>query len=243
MTYRVFAAAFLASLPTVGQAEKWQYDATVYGWLPGLDTSISTRFGDFESSSAGSDVLSNLEGVFMGTFELRKGPWGLLTDLLYVDLSDTQSTPFGTLFASGTVDVTAKAASAYATYRFSESDIAVYDVAVGMRYFDLETGISLAPGVLAAQSSTLGDDWIDPVIGLRGSWTLSDDWSASAFADFGSSGSSSETWQVLGTLNYSINDNFAVRFGYRHMDINRKVGGSKIDIALSGPIIGLSYRF
>jgi hypothetical protein len=243
MTYRVLAAAFLTSLPTVGQAENWQYTATLYGWLPGLDSSIGTRFGDFESSSSGSDVLSNLEGVFMGTFEAQSGQWGVIADLLYVDLSDTRSTPFGALFASGTVDVTATSASAYATYRFSQSDTAVYDVAVGLRYLDVGTTVSLATGALPAQSSTLGDNWIDPVIGLRGNWKLSDNWSASAFADFGSSGSSSETWQVLGTLNYTINDNLAVRFGYRHMDINRAVGASKIDIALSGPIIGLSYRF
>lgn len=243
MTYRVLAAALVASLPTVGQAENWQYTTTLYGWLPGLDTSIGTGFGDFESSSSGSDVLSNLEGVFMGTFEAQTGRWGLVTDLLYVDLSDTRSTPFGALFASGRLDVTATAASVYATYRFSHSNTAVYDVAVGLRYFDVETTVSLTAGSLSAQSSTLGDDWIEPVIALRGNWKLSDNWSASAFADFGSSESSSETWQILGTLNYSINEKLAVRFGYRHMDINRAVGSSKIDIALSGPVIGLSYRF
>ncbi|MEE4239422.1 MAG: hypothetical protein V2I51_22095, partial [Anderseniella sp.] len=137
MTRAIVTAALLSALPTLGYAEKWEKVVTIYGWLPGLDTSIGTAFGDFESSSSGSDAISNLQMVFMGTFEAHYGRWGIVKDIIYVDLSDTQSTPFGRLFSDGTVDVSATGISGYLTYKFAENSTARYEVAGGFRYFDL----------------------------------------------------------------------------------------------------------
>jgi opacity protein-like surface antigen len=89
----------------------------------------------------------------------------------------------------------------------------------------------------------LNDNWLDPVIGVRGHWNLSEKWSASAFADYGGFSGSSTTWQVVGTLDYKIADGLSARFGYRHMDISKTIDASKVDIGLSGPVIGLTYRF
>jgi len=236
-------AILTVGLPTAGYAEKWEKVISLYGWVPGLDTSIGTDFGDFETSPSGSDVLSDLEMVFMGTFEAHRGRWGIVKDIIYVDLSDTQDTPFGALFSDGTVDVTAWAVSGYLTYTIFENSSSSYELAGGVRYFDLDTSISLSDGTLPAQSGTLNDNWFDPVIGIRGHWKLSEKWSASAFADYGGSGGSSETWQVLATLDYSINESLFARFGYRHMDISKTIDGRDVDIGLSGPILGLTYKF
>lgn len=243
MTKRTLAIVLVAACPAVGHAEKWQKSATLYGWLPGLDTSISTAFGDFESSPTGSDVLSDLDMVFMGTFEAGRGRWRFIKDIIYVGLSDTESTPFGALFGDGTVDVKMWAVSGYAAYRFSESSTASYDLAAGVRYFDLDTTLSLSAGRRPAQSLALSDSWIDPVIGLRGNWVFSDKWSATAFVDYGGFRGSSETWQILGTMNYSINDKLFARFGYRHLDVSKTISGSDIDLAISGPVFGLTYQF
>ncbi len=243
MKKEIIVAAMITVLPSVGSAEQWEKVITLYGWLPGLDTSIATAFGDFESSPSGSDVLSNLDMAFMGTFETNNGTWGFVTDIIYVDLSDTKNTPFGRLFADGTVDVTTWAVSGYVTYRFAESASAKYEVAAGFRYFDLDTQVTLNAGTLPARSRSLSDSWFDPVIGVRGSWKLSDKWSANAFADYGGFSNSSETWQVVGTFNYSFNENLSARIGYRYMDISKTIAGSDVDIALSGPVIGLAYRF
>lgn len=125
MIKRTLAIILIAAYPAVGHAEKWQKSVTLYGWLPGLDTYISTAFGDFESSPTGSDVLSDLDMVFMGTFEAGRGRWRFIKDIIYVGLSDTESTPFGALFRDGTVDVKMWAVSGYAAYRFSPSDTTV----------------------------------------------------------------------------------------------------------------------
>jgi hypothetical protein len=46
MTKRIIPAVFIAAVPTVGHAERWEESVTLYGWLPGIDTSIATDFGD-----------------------------------------------------------------------------------------------------------------------------------------------------------------------------------------------------
>jgi hypothetical protein len=216
---------------------------SLYGWVPGLDVSIETGFGDFEASPSGGDILSNLDMVFMGAFEAHKGRWGFVKDLLYVDLSESQSTPLGVLFANGEATVKVLAASGYVTYMFSESEAARYELAAGVRYFELDTKLELSAGALPAQTNVLKDDWFDPVIGIRGRWKIADKWSASAFADYGGFRDSSETWQILGTFNYSISDSLEARFGYRHMDISKTVRGADVDVGLSGPIFGITYRF
>lgn len=233
----------VAALPTVNHAETWEKVISLYGWVPGMDTSIATEFGDIESNPSGSDVLSDLEMVFMGTFEAHKGRWGIVKDIIYVDLSDTQDTPFGQLFSDATTSVTAWAVSGYLTYQFAETSAARYEVAGGFRYFDLDTSVSLSEGTRPAQTVSLEDNWFDPVIGIRGHWKLSEKWSASGFVDYGGFSGSSTTWQVLGTVDYNISDSFSARFGYRHMDISKTIDGAKVDIGLSGPIMGLTYRF
>lgn len=243
MNKKLLATALIMALPTVGHAEKWEKGVTLYGWVPGLDTTIATPRGNFSSSPSGSDVLSDLDMVFMGTFEVGKGRWRFIKDIIYVDLSDTQSTPFGTLFSSGTTEIKAWAVSGYVSYRVFESSTATYEIAGGVRYFDLDTTVKLSQGVLPPESSKLDANWIDPVIGVRGNWKFSDKWSATAVADLGGFSGSSQTWQVLGTLNYNFNDKWAGRFGYRHMDISKTIDGSDVDVGLSGPIFGVTYRF
>jgi hypothetical protein len=43
---KTIAPVLIAALPTVGSAERWEKSFTLYGWLPGTDTSIATDFGD-----------------------------------------------------------------------------------------------------------------------------------------------------------------------------------------------------
>lgn len=243
MKKAAIVAAAIIAFPSIGHAEKWEKVITLYGWVPGLDVSINTAFGDFEASPSGGDILSNLDMAFLGTFEAHKGRWGFVKDILYVDLSESQSTPLGVLFANGKASIKMLAASGYVTYMFHESRTASYELAAGVRYFELDTKLALSAGTLPAQTNVLKSDWLDPVIGIRGRWQIGEKWSASAFADYGGFKDSSETWQVVGTFNYSISDSLEARFGYRHMDISKNVRGADVDIGLSGPIFGFTYQF
>ena len=104
--------------------------------------------------------------------------------------------------------------------------------------------MTLNAGTRPTEATSIGDRWAVPVIGVRGNWKISEKWSATGFFDVGSAFSgSSETWQILGTMNYSFNDSWQARFGYRHLDVSKKINGADVDVGLSGPVVGLTYRF
>src|ERR1043165_6646025 len=90
------AAALIATLlPALAGAETptddWQFRASLYGYFP--DISGTTRFaaGGSEIDIAAEDLIENLEVATMGSFEVQKGRWGGIADLIYINVGDTRS--------------------------------------------------------------------------------------------------------------------------------------------------------
>ncbi|MEX0337485.1 MAG: outer membrane protein, partial [Arenibacterium sp.] len=81
----------------------------------------------------------------------------------------------------------------------------------------------------------------DAVIGGLGHFTLSEKWRATLAADYGGFSSSRETYQITVTFDYAFADNWSARFGYRHLNIDNRSEDFRAE--LSGPVIGVSYRF
>ena len=238
------ALALLAAGPAAAQENGWTFQGSIYGWLPGLSTTISTPFGDYDVESNGSDVLSNLDMTFMGTLEARTGKWGFIGDLLYVDLSDETDSPFGRRFESSTLETTTTAFSGYAVYRTYESDKAILDAGVGFRAFDVGLDLNLEsadsrPSYSASESET----WAVPLVAARVILPLNESWFATAFADGGMTSSDTSTWQVFASVGYRFNPRWSTQVGWRYMDIQKDIGGLDTSLDLSGPLIGVSARF
>jgi hypothetical protein len=231
-------ALFLAA-PVGAQDQTWDYKATLYGWLPSMTTSVDTRFGTIESSSSGSDVLEDLDFVFMGTLTAQNGRWGIASDLLYVSLSDTKDTPLA-LYGEGTVAVKATALSAYALYRLTTDASLNFDIGAGFRAFDLGVDVSLSPGIAAGEAESVGDTWIDPLIAARVEVPLDENWFLTGFADFGGTGGGDQTWQVFGSVGYAFSEAWSAQAGYRYMDISKEIDGRDVSVDLGGPIIGMT---
>ena len=48
---------------------------------------------------------------------------------------------------------------------------------------------------------------------------------------------------MLGTIQYQVADYLTLDAGYRYLAVDYDDGGFLFDVALSGPIIGASFRF
>lgn len=168
-----------------------------------MSTSVETAFGTVEIDVSGSDVLSNVDMAFMGTFAAQNGRWGFVGDLLYSNLSSTQDTPFP-LFGQGTVDMKVTALSGYALYRVSNSLKVLFDLGAGFRHFDANIDVSLSAGINPAASETISGNWTDPLVAARVAVPLNEDWFLVGFADWGDSCSGSETWQLYGGVGYAF---------------------------------------
>ncbi len=238
-----FFVSMVVALPVSAQQSDWSWRASVYGWVPSLDTTIETSFGTVDAGLSQSDVLSSLDMAAMFALEARKGRWSLIADVFHSDLSGSQSTPFGALFSEAKVNTKLSFIGIGAAYRAYDTDAVAVDVGAGLRAYKMDIGLTLAAGSLPTQSSTSGKTWVDPIVMARVIVPFNDRWSALAYVDFGGTGSDDKTWQALASVTYQFNDRWSARFGYRALDLENVIGGRATTLNLSGPFIAASYDF
>ena len=233
----------LAAGSASAQNSDWEYAATLYGWLPGLGVETETAFGTVDADVSASDLLSALDMAFMAAFEARTGPWSILGDIVYSDLSASQPTPFGALFTEAQVKSKLTLLSGYVAYRvYDTADVAI-DLAGGFRAFDVDMTVSLTPGAAAGRSRSSSDRWINPVLGARAIVNFNEKWFGTAFVDFGGTGSDDNTWQALATVGYRFNERWSTQIGYRYLQFEHSLGGNDTTMSLSGALIGVTARF
>ena len=96
------ALGIVATIPAVSLAaespsDDWQWAVTIYGWLP--DITGDTHFpaapgGPTDGPSidiSGGDIIDALKFAFLSALEVRKGRWGVATDVIYLDMGATKS--------------------------------------------------------------------------------------------------------------------------------------------------------
>lgn len=237
---------WLAGTPAAAE-EGWSFSVTPYLWLPMAEGSISTDDGtppNVPISASAQDILTSLDFAFMLSGEARQDRIGLMVDLLYVDLESSTPTPFGALWAEGTVDTKAFLGTAALAYRVFRNRPGWVDVYAGARVLDFTGEVTLEAGLAAERSADLSKTLVDPVVGVRAHLDLVDGLSVTGAFDAGGFGVGTDlTWQVLGTVDYAFNDWLTLRVGFRHLSIDYSSGDTSLDLDLSGPIVGTSFRF
>ncbi len=232
----------VSALPVAAQSSDWNYEATIYLFMPETKTSLDSPNGNIDATLSFSDALSKLDLAFMGALAASNGRWSLLTDYNYTKLSIDNDLS-GPAFSGVETSLKTQFLSGYVGYRVYEDPTLKLDLAGGFRWFNTETEFTLSPGALPGTTSTVDASWTDPVIGLRARYAISDRWSGTAFLDYGGFRSGSETWQILLTADYAINDRWMIRGGYRHISFDHEVNGNDFDFSQSGLLIGATYAF
>ena len=243
------AAVALAALPAAATAQTsdWTYSASFYTWFTALGTTVDTPFGEVETELDFGDVWDALDIAFMGSFEARQGRWGLVTDLIYSDLSSEEDTPFGLRFDKAEVETKMTIFSAYAAYRVTDTPDVIFDVAAGFRYYNLDLDTRLVgAGAQSDQTFSNNESWVDPTLGARVRVDFSDRWFGNGFADVGGFGlddSSELSWQAYAGVGYRFNETWSMQLGYRYMSIEKKIDDLDLTLELSGPMLGVTANF
>jgi hypothetical protein len=232
------AVIVMSASPVFAQDSDWEFEASIYLFTAETDVKI----GNLEGNLSFSDALDNLDMAFMGAFGARKGRLSFLADYMLTDISFGSDTS-GPAFSGQNTKFKTQVFSGYAAYSVYQDPTVNVDLAAGFRWFDTSSSIALLPGTAPGRSVSAGDDWVDPVIGIRTRLEFSEKWSGTVFADYGGFSSDSETWQVLLTADYNINDRWVARFGYRQMSVDHDIDGTNFSFDQSGPIFGATYRF
>ncbi len=147
---RLLGLALLAGACCQSQAAgsaELKHAVTLYGWLPGV--SGETKYpGDGGATVDSSAILDALEMAFMGTYELRAGPWSLLADAVYLDLGNDKQSRVG-LPGGGEIsaDVDQQLSGwqigLYGGYQVYRSDRLDMSLLAGLRYLTIDSSAAL----------------------------------------------------------------------------------------------------
>jgi opacity protein-like surface antigen len=235
------------ALPILAPVSDTELRITPFFWASGIKGDVRTRalLPTVGVDVPFSDILQNLDFAAMLAGEYRSGRWGVLADLAYVAVSVGAERKFiarAPGFSSAEVKSRTLNATATGFYRFYENGGFSADILAGARVWSASTDVDLLLGGVVAASGGTDRTWIDPVAGLRLRANLGNGFGLSAYGDIGA-GSSRLTWQLRGTIDYKFNENWSVSVGYRHLAVDYRSGSYVFDTALSGPIMGVSYKF
>lgn len=242
----------------------WTMQITPYLWGAGLkgDVSPFERAPTLSVEKSFSDVLSDLHlGGFVNIWG-RRDRFIFSGDLMYVDTRDNhangplpafQIPGLGVPIPPGAsvdakVDTKQFMATLQGGYRVVETPQFTLDTLAGARFWSISNDVSVTAShpAIGTRSASHGEsfDWVDPVIGVRAFRIFTDRLSLQAQADVGGFGVGSDlTWSALATLNYTFTDHLSASAGYKVLSVDYDRSGHIYDTRLSGPVLGMTYRF
>jgi hypothetical protein len=242
-------------------SDEWRFQAVVYVYLPsvGGETTFPSSGGSGASVDA-SKILDNLNFAFMGSFEADKGPWGMYTDVIYLDIGDSES-PSRDFRIGGTLPVGVNASLHYdlkgwlwtlaGSWRAVSAPGHELNLIGGARLLDVDQTIdwqlsgnigSVALADRAGERTTGVSNW-DAIVGVKGRATFGEEgrWFAPYYFDVGA-GESSLTWQAMAGVGYTFGWGDVV-LAWRHIDYDMKSGKSIESISFDGPGVAVAFRW
>ncbi len=253
--------------PLASQAQSgpddWQFRATVYGWLPGVEgtTEFPSGAGGPSISVKAKDLISGLKMTFMGSFQAQRGQWGGLVDWFYADVGDTKTStrdlsiggiPLpGTTTANLSLDAKTSILTLAGTYGAVQKPDYRLNVVFGARMLGLRQTLdytingslgSIQLPTRSGRSEVSTTNW-DAIVGASGRWRFGEGqrWFTPYYLDVGA-GNSKFTWQMMLGLGYSFGWGDLVA-AWRYTDYEFKSDEPMQSLTLHGPALGVSFRF
>lgn len=260
LRFGIVAAVLVAMAipaPAVAQDDDgWQWRGALYLW--GADVAGKTRTGTSINVEF-KDLVEDLNWGFLGNIAARKGKWLVMTDLVVLDISNTEQTNIQVPVEPpneppGIIDVTASGELKLQTwvvnlvggYNLMQSDSgSVHDVIFGTRFLDLDMDLIFrfqALGQERRRDFTEGGNVFDAIAGVRGNFGLGKRVYIPYYVDIGT-GQSRFTWQALGGINIRTVSWLDLALTYRHAEWDFDDDSLIDDMSFSGPLLGLLFHF
>lgn len=232
----LLASAFASS----ATADTWRGQVTPYVWMPSLagDIRPTASAPTLSTRQSFSDIFDDLDAALFVHATARRDRLVLFGDISHASLSTSASLAPGVNIEGRARQTSLTAA---AGYQLVQAPGLSFDLLAGARLWHARAEVATpALGLSAAES----ERWIDPLVAARLRGDITPDWSALLYADVGGFGVGSDaTWQAVGSLNYRLNDALYLSAGYRHLAVRYQDNGARLDIEMSGPLLGATWRF
>ncbi len=141
--------------PAAATGSPWEFSASPYGWLTGLDGTVGVGGLTGEVNESFSDILPNLKMAAALQLEARNGRWGIIADGFYADMG-ASSNPPGPLYDYVNVDIKEFLGELDVAYRVYQGPSGFVDLYAGLRYNNISgdfTGNLNTAGIQAASDN------------------------------------------------------------------------------------------
>lgn len=241
-TLRILGHLALAVLaaPVAAQESGWRGQVTPYVWASGVGGDITPFTGapTFSADKSFLEVLEDLDAAFFLSGYARNGRFVAVGDLSHSSSSRSGTIPPG---APAEGRLRQSSATLAAGYRAIADPGLTLDVLAGARVWRVRGSFEALGGAIRRSP---GKDFVDPILALRANVALAPRWSAIGYADIGGFGVGSRlTVQAVATANYQLSEAVYLSAGYRHLGVDYRDGGTRIDATMAGPLLGVTWRF
>jgi hypothetical protein len=232
----LIALAFLSGpVLAAGSEGTWTAEIVPYLWAATIQG--DTAAGDAESPvnpDYSLFTMENLSGAFMGAMRVSRGHWSWQLDTLHVDYQedfDRQLIDTHIGVKGGFLEVAAG---------FRSNPDGNLEWLLGLRDVEFATEVVIEPGF----AGKVKKSWLDPFVGLRYRYPLSDTWALRLRADVGGMNPSSRVaLNGMVALEYAFGARLQGLAGYRYLELDFKESDFLLDISASGFALGLSLRY
>lgn len=245
MLEKLMIGALLLVLSTGAAAQSATpstFTLTPYLWSAGFKGTIGASDGGGRVNADFSSLADNLEisGIMLYA-DWRKDRWSVFGDWTTMKITSSAPSPLGALYAGVDGEIRGNIMQAAVGYRVLGDATSGIDAFGGLRYYDIEVQLDLRPGLLPTRSLNGSQNWLDAIVGARWHGRFNRNWVAKVYGDVGAGGSDA-SWQAAATIGYEFRWG-SLLAGWRHLVADYDNNGVKIDAALSGPMLGASFRF
>src|SRR5262249_40163705 len=214
-------------------------DITPYLWFAAIHGTSGVRGHDANIDASTSDVLSYLNLGFMGSSTIRHNRLVLPIDFMWVKLTDKKALPFDQGATSAKAEFKQTVFTPGVGYRLLDREFVKVDAYGGIRYWHVNSSLTLQPTVLGGFSSSA--DWVDGIGGARIYGQLNKIISFTMAGDAGA-GQANSDYELLGVFGFRVAKKWTLKAGYRYMAINYRPQSTFVyDVAQSGIIFGATW--
>lgn len=230
------------------EESSWEFRLSPYAWFAGLEGDVASIPGlaAIPIDISAGDALEDTEASFMLMFEAKKNGKGLFVDLFYSDVQSEETlielNNRSLVLNSATKTTMLTGAYLYEVYNTKES---IVDLFAGLRYWNIDSQLSLSGGLGILPPGDHSESWVDPLIGAKGRTLLGDTGMyVSAGVAVGGFGVGSDMFYDLNAnLGYQWSESIGTTVGYRIYDLDYENDGFVYDVKQEGWMIGLSWAF
>ncbi len=245
---RLFTGLALCLPLTQLSAQEWESRLTPYLWFAGIDGDVATLpgFPVVPVKLSASDALADNETSFMGIYELRNPRHGLVIEAIYTDTRTEE-----TLVEEIGLEMTSVSKNTVfsASYEHTVLDTGStrLDLLAGLRYWEIDSALRFSGGlgVLESRRVSNDDDWIDPLVGIKGRSGLGDSNFYLAYWLIGGGFGVGSDAFYDGSLNlgYQWSKSIGTTLGYREFNVDYDDDGFVYDVRQNGWSVGLTWSF